>query len=427
MHDDDRDLLDPAEGDPPSPEFVEELWTRLDQAWTTRDIPERTDPSPTAIDLAVLDEKDQPMGKNRLAMIAAAAAVVIVIVGLVVITGDDGDDTDVGTSNPPPATEPSTEEASVDADADGEVATDETTATTTTAEPAVDGSFDVTYIEVDAGSAVAANEDFAWVVGDAEGQLSTIDLATNTVVSTAELPAGSKQAWYAFGSVWIGNDNGTVARFDPDASEVVATIDVGGQPTWLEGGDEAVWLGNGTGREAVRIDPAANAVVARVPVAEAAGATSTTAQGAWVRDLAGSVYRIDPATDTVVATTATPSGGLAMAAGPDALWASGGPSGILYRIDPATDSVVAEVDISAAVGAPVSLGGLHYTGDSVFVRYSKDCVEASCTEGIARIDPATDEVVASQELREGWGPSGMSRGPNTAWTYTGDAIARIDF
>jgi hypothetical protein len=142
------------------------------------------------------------------------------------------------------------------------------------------------------------------------------------------------------------------------------------------------------------------------------------------------VRRIDPATNTVVATIETPDGAGAMMASPGAVWAPGGASGLVYRIDPATDSISEQIDISAAVGEQVSMFGIHYAGDTIWVRYVHDCDGDDCTngvQGVARIDPETNEVVAFQDLRTGWTIGGMNVGPTTAWTFADDAVARMDF
>lgn len=432
MHDDDRDLLGPAEGDAPSPEFVEDLWGRLDAAWESRDEPTSIVPSPTAIDVAVLDDKDGPMSKNRLwAIFGAAAAIVIAIGGIVVISNRDDDDpapADRGAVVTEPQPTPTTAVVVAETQPPSTEAAPATAppATTTTTEAPNEWAFDITYIEVDAGSAVAASEDFAWAIGGTTGLLSTIDLATNTVVSTSEIP-GSSKAFYAFDSVWIWSRGGTVSRFDPATETVTATIDVGGSVSWLDESDDAVWLGNREDGEVVRIDPATNEVVARVEVGSYGGVTMTNDHGVWTRDLGGTVRRIDPATNEVVAVIDTPLGGSAMVAGPDAVWAPGGKW--LYRIDPATNAVVAQIDIAAAAPGSALTRGLHHAGDSVWQRFSgcaPEGEETVCGEWIARIDPATNTVVAVERLRDGWGAGGMSAGPDTAWTFDVDAIARID-
>lgn len=430
MHDDDQNLLGPTEGDPPSPEFVEDLWGRLDAAWDSRDEPTSIVPSPTAIDVAVLETEDGPMFKNRLlATLGAAAAIVIVIGGIVAISNRDDDDPAV--TDPPATTDapaPTTVATPVtDPPARTPPTTEPPATTTSTTEPPDEWAFDITYIEVDAGSAVAASEDFAWTIGGTTGLLSTIDLATNTVVATSEIPPSSR-AYYAFGSVWLANTGSTVARFDPVSGTVTATIELGGRAAWLDATDDAVWVGNRVGGQLVRIDPATNEVVARVEVGVYGGHAMTNDHGVWTRDNEGTVRRVDPATNEVVATIETPPPGqLALTAGTDAVWAPGGKW--LYRIDPATNTVVAEIDIAAAASGTASTRGLHFAGGSVWQRFTGCAPEGEdevCGEWIARIDPATNTVVAVEKLRDGWGASGMSAGPDTAWTFDDDAIARID-
>lgn len=430
---DPRRALEATDGDLPDPEFVQSLRQTLDVELAAQSDGTRTVTSDIPVVDAVLqpDDKEQGMGSNQklMALIGAAAAIVIVIVGLIVITDDDNDDAELDTVG-----QPDTESPEGDGDAAGDDSSEPATTpppteapATVPTEPPPSWEFDITYIDVPAGNSVAANEDFAWVASDTPPVLSKIDLSTNTVVSNYEIPPGASGTHFGFGTVWIRNDDGTVSRFDPETETITASIDVGGTPGWLEPSDDSVWLANGTGGQAVRIDPETNEVVARVETGEPVGAIKENPSGVWIRSIGGAVTRIDPTTNTVVATIDTPDGGASLMAGPDAVWAPGGASGLVYRIDPDTNAVGAEVDISAAVGETVAMYGIHYVGDTVWVRYAYNCEAGSCSDGVARIDPKTNEVVAFADLKADWGRSGMSVGPTTAWTFDDDAIARFDF
>ena len=89
-----------------------------------------------------------------------------------------------------------------------------------------------------------------------------------------------------------------------------------------------------------------------------------------------SVYRIDPATNTVRATIRMPSAVGGLAVGPDAIWTSGWGDGTVYRIDPATNEISGS--ISTGFG---NLGPPMVAFDSVWV-------SAMDRNVVLRIDPA---------------------------------------
>ncbi|MDH3730936.1 MAG: hypothetical protein OES13_07435, partial [Acidimicrobiia bacterium] len=100
--------------------------------------------------------------------------------------------------------------------------------------------------------------------------------------------------------------------------------------------------------------------------------------------------------------------------------------GGVYRFDPETNTMTADIELDEVLDDETITSGVHYTGGTVWIRYSYICDDAPCRQGVARIDPATNDVVAIAELPAGWINSGMSAGPTTAWTVGADAIARID-
>jgi YVTN family beta-propeller protein len=72
----------------------------------------------------------------------------------------------------------------------------------------------------------------------------------------------------------------------------------------------------------------------------------------------GSVSRINPETNKVVATIALPTGGpqgMAFAAG--AMWVASSLINVVYRIDPKTNKVTGQIEVGAGPRTPVLAGG----------------------------------------------------------------------
>src|SRR5262249_10896213 len=120
--------------------------------------------------------------------------------------------------------------------------------------------------------------------------------------------AGPDSLWdviYAAGAVW-GTDyvRGTVIRIDPRTNRVVRRIAVGESPSNLRYGAGAIWVGSQTGHVVFRIDPTTSGFT-KIPVdLERPDSTAVSDTAVWVTDNAahGSVTRIDPEANTVVAT-----------------------------------------------------------------------------------------------------------------------------
>jgi YVTN family beta-propeller protein len=92
------------------------------------------------------------------------------------------------------------------------------------------------------------------------------------------------------------------ADLSPGA-RIVAAIPVGGGNGMVDVGFGSVWVANGDAGTVSRIDPATNTVVASVPVGQGILGLRTGDGGVWVTNpRANTLTRIDPATNTVAAT-----------------------------------------------------------------------------------------------------------------------------
>jgi YVTN family beta-propeller protein len=184
------------------------------------------------------------------------------------------------------------------------------------------------------------------------------------------------------GSVWTV-DSGTVTRLDPETGRIRAQIPIGGAPSssgvstvgGIAVGEGAVWAIGSAG--IVRIDPATNRVVMTIPISQAAPANSPSPTAVAVG--AGSVWVTSRfvVTDTIAAHNSTPKP----------------KPGILSRIDPATNSIVATIPVGLdPFGVAVGEGGVWVANRTGFT--------------ISKVDPATNGVVATIPI--GNRPSGVA-------------------
>jgi YVTN family beta-propeller protein len=133
----------------------------------------------------------------------------------------------------------------------------------------------------------------------------------------------------------------------------------------VEAGFGSVWVANGPAGTIIRIDPATDKVVATIQVGRPVCCLAFGAKAVWAASLAtDSVVRIDPAANAVV--DAFPSGGLApqgISFADGFVWVAnhhGNPTGSIAKIDPATDTVIDVIPVGAAsfTGGPSALAAV---------------------------------------------------------------------
>jgi hypothetical protein len=204
------------------------------------------------------------------------------------------------------------------------------------------------------------------------------------------------------------------------------------------------------GGEAGRSDPEP-VVTARIPVGERGDVIEAVAAGEdaiWAAgggECPGSVWRIDPDTNRVVATVAV-GNPHDLAVGEGAVWALGRvcattparPGGVsngaaLYRIDPASNELAATIRLDAPPGvlaADASPSGVAFGEGGVWASVSYDPRAGE----VIRLDPRTNEVVArisargyAGELAVGAGAVWVLGHPEyTDETERGESLHRID-
>ncbi len=227
--------------------------------------------------------------------------------------------------------------------------------------------------------------------------------------------------WHAFRSAPTDRLGGEPVDLHP---RVTAVVPVGPSPGDVAVGEGAVWVAVPAQPPAqdrqliVRIDPATNDVIARIPMDDYIEELAAGEGGVWANAVAGtaanpvfSIVRIDPATNEVVATIRDVSGPLAVGEG--ALWAvdragaRAGPEGsTLLRIDPGTNRVAARIPLGVALWE-VEVGD-SYVWVLTFEREQGD-------GDILQVDPRTNEVVARIDVPVPGSVFAPALGEGAAW------------
>jgi virginiamycin B lyase len=191
---------------------------------------------------------------------------------------------------------------------------------------------------------------------------------------------------------------------------------INGNPDWLAIGEDQVWVNSKPTDFVFRMNPATNAVVATVPVPKPCSGLMIAAGTLWSPSCEENViYRIDIATNKVVAKVpvgpANTEGGIAFGAG--SAWMPSDPKGIVSRIDPETNKVIAEIKVAPGSFTAVFGYGL---------------VWVSSTEKnlISVIQPASNRVI--REIEVDPAPRFMAAGEGYIWSLnqTNGTVTKID-
>jgi streptogramin lyase len=239
---------------------------------------------------------------------------------------------------------------------------------------------------------VAVGAGSVWALGASEDShlLLRVDPETNRVADRIPLDSPPTSLAFGHGSVWVtSSGRGTLSRVDPRTGEVAAEIGVGRGATDVaaDGGSGDVWVACWGGAEPEhnqlsRVDPEANRVVAQIPIVE----------------------------------HARYGGPQGVSLGEGAVWAQGARGG-LFKVDPATNEVVAERDLGGD-----STSDLAAYGGAVWI-----AAQVSVGTRLYRIDPHAARVVASEHGPDpsGGGFGGLVAGGGYVWFESGDGLARV--
>jgi DNA-binding beta-propeller fold protein YncE len=227
---------------------------------------------------------------------------------------------------------------------------------------------------------LASDGTAVWVLTET-GVVRRIDPATNTLgtaISTGATTDAYQGISAAANGVWVTEFNtATLFRIDPATSKVVNTMKVGLAPKGVLASGTAVWVADVHDGKVFRVNLATNAIVATITV----GPTGNSGPN-WLASGLGSIWvdipndhsvvRIDAITNAIRATIpipneATPCGGFAVT--PTAVWnmPCDGPQ-VMTRIDPATNTVVATLELDRRGYNPAVIDGVPwvsiFTGES---------------------------------------------------------------
>jgi virginiamycin B lyase len=239
-----------------------------------------------------------------------------------------------------------------------------------------------------------AIDEHVWVSNYPRNSVTRIDPKTNKVVATISVGKGPCSGLAAgFDSLWVPNcDDPSVSRVDLKSGQVTATLQltIGDSEGGLAVGAGSVWMMADAKGTLIRIDPATNKVVAEIYVAPGSFTVAFGEGAVWITSTEKNlVTRVNPYTNAIETTVSVGPKPRFLSVGEGSVWTVNQEDGTITRVDAKTNKVVATIE----AGIPGPGGEIAVGAGSVWV--------TSFEYPITRIDPSTNTVA-----QQFFGPGG---------------------
>jgi virginiamycin B lyase len=237
-------------------------------------------------------------------------------------------------------------------------------------------------------------------------------LASLPITERIKVPVGPGWLEIGFGSVWITkSESKLLLRIDPATNAVVARIRVGPDPELgIGSGLGFIWIPDPKDRTIRQVDPATNTIVRTIPVKLAADPEGSIAIGEgsiWAITNeggtdSGTLTRVNARTGIVTANIPVKPKSHAAIAAFGSVWVSSSGAGTVARVDPQTNAVIAEAPVRALPRFMVA------SQDAVWVLSQADGT-------LERIDPSNNRVVAMVEIGVPGDGGDLAVGDESLW------------
>lgn len=240
------------------------------------------------------------------------------------------------------------------------------------------------------GGSIAIAEDAIWVGSFLTDRLLRVDPGDYSITMIDTGPSGDEGPSYVTstpGAIWVANHHGgTLARIDPETSELMDTIPVvaagDGGPQAMTTDGSSIWVAVPREGTIFQVDLGSGELVQTTSVDGQAcgGLALDDAHTLWVTnaDCEGSnlVFRVDPETNGIVAIFDVQATAVDVEVGLGSVWIVTADPARLIRIDGETNQVTGRLDLRAnPVGAADSLA----VGD--------DALWVRVLNGLLRMEP----------------------------------------
>ena len=269
-------------------------------------------------------------------------------------------------------------------------------------------------IPIAGASDFSATDDAVWIVSRAVGEVTRIDAKTNAAAPKLrvgqDLCAGAAAD---FGGLFFPRcPAGAIARIDTKTNapgESIAT------PVHKDGrsvatGIGSLWVIADSRGTLARLDPVANALVAEIHTEPGATDLAFGEDALWVANPEkNTLTRVNPHNNLIVKTIPVPGGPVTLAAGEGAIWTWNRNDGSLSRINAKENTV--EATVKPGLGP----------GDARIVAGEGSIWISRTGATLSRVDPRTNHVAqiftgtASGAITVAHGSVWLAISPNTVW------------
>jgi virginiamycin B lyase len=172
-----------------------------------------------------------------------------------------------------------------------------------------------------------------WMITDAQGSLSRINPADGSVVAVVHVPAGSANAVYSDGRVWVTKADGAeLTVVDAKTNKVLKHVPIGQHPRFVAAGAGAIWTVDQGDGAISRIDMAGSHRVGSVPIqTPGAGGDITYGDGRiWTTMRKTPLTAVDAASSAILCQWQG-AGGDAVGVGHGSVWLTDLSAGTVLR------------------------------------------------------------------------------------------------
>jgi hypothetical protein len=273
---------------------------------------------------------------------------------------------------------------------------------------------------------LALRGETAWVACKEQSRLIRVDTRTGRTTKSIRLGSPVIAVASGFGSVWAVS-TGTLYRIQPSSGKVVRRVFLpvrAAYNVWIGGG--SVWVADDQGARVVRVSPARNRVVARIPVGDGPADIAFAGQAAWVINHRDRVlHRIDLATNRSRRLAVIPGDAPErMVWSRGSLWVTGRGTDLL-KVDPDDGSVDTTIEIGAS-GIDVAAAG-----DDLWIPTRTAAVDASgvpTMNALKRVSTTTRAVSVALEPQGRVDVHGLVARTGAVWLAdnTNGVLYRVD-
>jgi virginiamycin B lyase len=181
---------------------------------------------------------------------------------------------------------------------------------------------------------IAVGAGSVWIITDAQGSLSRINAASGEVMAVVHVPAGSSNAVFSDGRVWVTRADGAeLTVVDAKTNKILSHVAIGQHPRFLAAGAGAIWAVDQGDGALSRIAIAGSHPVSSVPI-ETPGLGGDIAYGdgrIWTTLGKTPLTAVDAARSVVLCQWKG-AGGDAVGVGHGAVWLTDHSAGTVLRI-----------------------------------------------------------------------------------------------